>query len=82
MTTQTQQEKMKDRLAEMGPFAAVFGPSNSTMTLKLAVYGCLVVGIVGIIKAIQMTSLVGVLTCLVASVGAFGLVIYIRLRKR
>ena len=62
MTTQTQKEKLKQCMAEMGPFAAVFARANhATMTLlDWAVFGCFVVGVIGIIKAITMTSPSGV----------------------
>lgn len=83
MTTQTPKEKMQELMAGKGPFAAVFGRATpaTTRALDLAVYGCLVAGVVGIIKAALMTSPAGVLICLLGSAVAFGLVIYVRLRK-
>ena len=75
MTTQTEteKEKMKD------PFDAVF--AHGRTALDWANLGCLAVGVVGIIKALDMDSPLGVLLCLLGSVAAFGLVIYVQLRK-
>lgn len=69
--------------SDLRPFAAVFGRGNalSTTALDLAVYGCLVVGAVGIFKALGMNSPTGVLVCLLGSLAAFGLVIFVRWRK-
>jgi len=75
MTTQTENEKTKE------PFAAAFGRSNATTALDWAVFGCLVAGAVGIIKALGMDNPSGVLLCLLGSVAAFGMVFYVHLRK-
>ena len=46
-----------------------------------AVLGCLVAGTVGILKALGMESGIDVLLCLLASVAAFGTVLYICFRR-
>jgi hypothetical protein len=61
------------------PFDAVFAPHSTA--LDWAVFGCLIAGAVGIIKAFGMDSPLGVLLCLLGSVAAFGLVIYVHFRK-
>jgi hypothetical protein len=75
MTTQTEPEKMK------GPFQAAFQNDSKTTALDWAVFGCLVAGGVGIVKALGADSPFGVLLCLLGSVAAFGLIIYVHLRK-
>ena len=83
MATQTEKENAKESMAEMGPFEAVFGRrEKATSGLDWAVFGCLVAGAVGIIKALRMESPTGVLLCLLGSVAAFGMVIYVHLRKQ
>lgn len=62
------------------PFNAVH-QDNKTTALDWAVFGCLVAGAVGIIKALGADSPFGVLLCLLGSVAAFGLIIYLHLRK-
>lgn len=79
MATQTEKEKTKECGA--GPFAAVFGQRKHSLALNLAVLGCLVVGVVGILKALDANNPAGVLMCLLGSVAGFGTVIYVRLRK-
>ena len=82
MTTQTEQEKTKDCRSKNGPFAEVFGTEyNKTTALDWAVFGCLAAGGVGIYKAATMDTPLGVLLCLLGSVAAFGLIIFVHLRK-
>ena len=82
MTTQAEQEKAKDGKPNIGPFAQVFGSEyNKTTALDWAVFGCLAAGGVGIYKAVCMDTPVGVLLCLLGSVAAFGLIIFVHLRK-
>jgi hypothetical protein len=81
MTTQTQEEKPKDRDDRYDPFDVVFGQRKTSTSLDWAVVGCLVAGAVGIYKACCMDSPSGVLLCLLGSVAAFGLVAYIHFRK-
>jgi hypothetical protein len=81
MTTQTQEEKPKDEADGHDPFDMVFGERKSSTALDWAVLGCLIAGAVGIVKAFGMDSPSGVLLCLLGSVAAFGLVIYVHLRK-
>jgi hypothetical protein len=58
------------------------GRSISAETvIGCAILGCLVAGIVGIIKAITMDSGSGAALCLLASVAAFGTVCFVYLRK-
>jgi len=80
MNTPTQEET-KARPEAYDPFAVAFGERKSTTALDWAVLGCLIAGAVGIVKAFSMDSPSGVLLCLLGSVGAFGLVIYVHLRK-
>ena len=54
---------------------------SKTSALDWAVFGCLIAGAVGIIKALGADSPFGVLLCLLGSVAAFGLIIYLHLRK-
>lgn len=81
MTTQTQEEKPKDKAEKYDPFDMVFGERKSSTALDWAVLGCLIAGAVGIVKAFGMETPSGVLLCLLGSVAAFGLVIYVYLRK-
>jgi hypothetical protein len=81
MNTQTQEEKPKDKPERYDPFEVAFGERKSTTALDWAVLGCLIAGAVGIVKAFGMESPSGVLLCLLGSVAAFGLVIYVHLRK-
>jgi hypothetical protein len=74
MAVQSDTEKMKS------PFNAV-PQHNKTSALDWAVFGCLSAGAVGIIKALGAESPSGVLLCLLGSVAAFGLIIYLHLRK-
>ena len=55
---------------------------DTPVSVNLATFGCLIVGVVGVIKALDMSSPSGVLLCLLASVAAFGVVIFLRLRRR
>ena len=81
MTTQTPEEKPKDGAERYDPFEVAFGTSKRTSALDWAVLGCLIAGAVGIVKAFGMESPSGVLLCLLGAVAAFGLVIYVHLRK-
>ena len=81
MTTEAPTEKPKECAGKYNPFDMVFGRSTSTTALDWAVFGCLAAGAVGLIKALDMDSPGGVLLCLLGSVAAFGLVIYVHLRK-
>ena len=81
MTTQTQDENPKDEAESYDPFDVVFGDRKKTTAADWAVVGCLVAGVVGIVKACGMASPFGVLLCLLGSVAAFGLVIYVHSRK-
>jgi hypothetical protein len=81
MTTQTQEEKPKDGAEKYNPFDKVFGERPSSTALDWAVLGCLIAGGVGIFKAYGMNSPSGVLLCLLGAVAAFGLVIFVHLRK-
>lgn len=86
MTTQTHKEKrtgwfywdLDQAMEQMAKFRSHTKP---TTLLDWAVRGCFVVGVVGIIKAIGMQSMAGILLCLLVSLAAFGLVIYVRSRK-
>jgi len=80
MTTPPQEET-KAGTDNRDPFDKVFGRPSSTPALDWAVLGCLVAGAVGIVKAFGMDSPSGVLLCLLGAVAAFGLVIYVHLRK-
>jgi hypothetical protein len=80
MTTQTQEEKPKGGSEKFDPFEVAFGQRKTTTALDWAVLGCLVAGAVGIYKARGMESPSGVLLCLLGSVAAFGLVIYVHFR--
>jgi UDP-N-acetylmuramyl pentapeptide phosphotransferase/UDP-N-acetylglucosamine-1-phosphate transferase len=61
------------------------GATNSIVSadtaLGFAVIGCFVAGGVGISKAVDMTSGLDVLLCLLGSVAAFGMVFYIYFRR-
>jgi hypothetical protein len=81
MATQTQEEKLQGRADRYDPFDMVFGERKSSTALDWAVLGCLIAGAVGIYKAFCIDSPSGVLLCLLGSVTAFGLVIYVHLRK-
>ena len=84
MTTETQNEKVKDAAEKSNIPAAGSGRSNAAITpdaLDWAVFGCLVAGAVGIFKACGMDSPLGVLLCLLGSVAAFGVIIYAHMRK-
>jgi hypothetical protein len=72
MTTQTQTAD-KSETTESS--------SRKTSALDWAVFGCLAAGAVGIIKALDMDRPFDVLICLLGSVAAFGLVIYLHVRK-
>jgi hypothetical protein len=71
MTTQTQTVD-KSETAET---------SSRTSALDWAVFGCLAAGGVGIIKALGMERPFDVAICLLASVVAFSVVLYVHLRK-
>ena len=71
----------EDEPKKCTPFEAAFGTRYPATALDWAVFGCLIAGAVGIIKALGMDSPFGVLLCLLGSVAAFGLVIYVHLRK-
>jgi len=78
MTTQ-KQEEAKAGIDDRNPFDKVYGhAANPASGLNWAVFGLLVAGAVGIIKAIGMDSPSGVLFCLMGSVVAFGLVAYLK----
>jgi hypothetical protein len=81
MTSETEEEKKKIGADKYDPFDMVFGRRQSSTALDWAVLGCLVAGAVGIVKAFGMDSPSGVLLCLLGAVAAFGLVIYVHLRK-
>lgn len=81
MTTQTEDEKRQDGADRYNPFDVVFGDRAGTTALDWAMVGCLVAGVVGIIKAFSMSNASGVLLCLLGSVAAFGLVVYVHFRK-
>ena len=81
MTTQTQDENPKETPESYDPFDIVFGRRKTTTASDWAVVGCLVAGTVGIVKACGMDSPSGVLLCLLGSVAAFGLVIYVHFQK-
>ena len=49
--------------------------------LGFAVFGCLLTGIIGIVRAGIAPDALGAAACLLASVAAFGLVSYIYIRK-
>ena len=55
--------------------------ASAETVVGFAVIGCLVAGAVGIDKALEMTSGIDVLLCLLGSVAAFGMVFYIYFRK-
>jgi hypothetical protein len=55
--------------------------SSAATVVGFAIIGCLVAGVVGILKATAMESGVGVFLCLLASVAAFGTVAYIYLGR-
>jgi len=55
--------------------------SNAETVVGWAVFGCLVAGGVGIFKALNMESGKDVLLCLLGSAAAFGIVLYVYLRK-
>jgi UDP-N-acetylmuramyl pentapeptide phosphotransferase/UDP-N-acetylglucosamine-1-phosphate transferase len=55
--------------------------SSAETVVGFAILGLLVAGAVGISKAVNMTSGLDVLLCLLGSVAAFGMVIYIYFRK-
>lgn len=76
MSTPSQTEgdiARKDR-AETSP--------ESSSALGYAVFGCLIAGGVGIVKALGMDRPVDVLLCLLASVLCFGVVIHVHSRRR
>lgn len=81
MTTPTQEEKKKAGRDKYDPFDMVFGDRKTTTALDWAVFGCLAAGAVGIIKALGMETPSGVLLCLLGSVAAFGLIIYVHFQK-
>jgi len=81
MNAPNQEQKPKDTPGGYDPFAVAFGDRKSTTALDWAVLGCLIAGAVGIVKALGMDKPSGVLLCLLGSVAAFGLVIYVHLRK-
>lgn len=56
--------------------------SDTPASVRLAIIGCFVVGGIGIIKALEMSSPSGILLCLLGSVAAFGAVIFFRTRKQ
>ncbi|HEX3988207.1 MAG TPA: hypothetical protein VHZ30_02175 [Verrucomicrobiae bacterium] len=56
--------------------------SDKTTGIDWAVFGCLVAGGVGIVKALNMERGVDVLACLLGSLAAFGVVFYVCLRKQ
>jgi hypothetical protein len=80
MTTQTEPDSPKDSESKKAPFTQVLG-SNRADALDWALFGCLAAGAVGIIKALDTNTPLGVLLCLLGSVAAFGLVIFVHLRK-
>ncbi|MEY2466442.1 MAG: hypothetical protein QOD03_963 [Verrucomicrobiota bacterium] len=55
--------------------------SSAETVVGFAILGCLIAGGVGIVKALDMTSGIDVLLCLLGSVAAFGMVFYIYFRK-
>jgi hypothetical protein len=86
MTTETKNKKwdgLKDCMANMAEISAMFPRQNTSTTTLLdwAVRGCFAVGVVGLVKAIGMQSVADISLCLLVSLGAFGLVIYVRSRK-
>jgi hypothetical protein len=81
MTTQKQEQKAKPGADDRNPFDMVFGRPSTARGLDWAIIGCLVAGAVGIIKALGMDSPSSVLLCLLGSVSAFGLVIYVQFQK-
>jgi hypothetical protein len=81
MTTEAQEDKPKNTAEKYDPFDIVFGERKSTTAFDWAVLGCLVAGAVGIYKACVMDTPLSVLLCLLGSVAAFGLVIYVHFRK-
>ncbi len=56
--------------------------SDRTTGMDWAVFGCLIAGGVGIVKALNMDSGVDVLACLLGSLAAFGVVFYVHLRRQ
>ena len=70
--TQTETESRKDAAES----------ESRTDALDWAVFGCLAVGAVGIIKALSMDKALDILICLLGSVVAFSVVFYVYLRKR
>ena len=72
MTTQTESENQRDT-------AKIESRADA---LDWAVFGCLAVGAVGIIKALSMDKAVDILICSLGSVIAFSVVFYVHLRKR
>ena len=72
-------EKTHDSVARQSD--TVERNSSAATVVGFAVIGCLVAGVIGILKAMSMESGGGVLCCLHASVAAFGAVAYIYLRR-
>lgn len=80
MNTQTQTHSPKAEVERTSPREAIVGSSQAV--IGFAVLGCMVVvGGVGIAKALSMETGSGVLLCLLGSVAAFGTVFFIYLRK-
>ena len=71
MTTQNQTESRSDTDES----------TSRTDALDWAVFGCLAAGGVGIIKALSMDRAIDILICLLGSVIAFSVVLYVHLRK-
>ena len=82
MTTQTQEDQSGDKKEAYDPLDIVFGERKSTTALDWALLGCLVAGSVGIVKAFGMDSPWGVLVCLLGSVAAFGVVIFVHFLRK
>ncbi len=56
--------------------------SGKETVMIFAVIGCLIAGIAGIIKAVNMTQGVDVLLCLLGAVGAFGMALCVYFWRR
>ena len=56
--------------------------SSREMEMLLAVLGCLVAGLAGVVKALNMTGGFDVLLCLLGAIGAFGLALCVYFWRR
>ena len=78
MTTQTQTSTETETEARKDAARS----ESRTDALDWAVFGCLAAGAVGIIKALNMDRPFDVAICLLASVAAFSVVLFVHLRKQ